>query len=289
MRNLATLHEQVPALSLDAALGCDLGALFDLERSAAVFEHAIACVDDAPVTELLAMLTLFADALATSTLHKVMHALVACAAHDRVPLARRQQVADTLSLVAPADALSVAVDAWLSDPAPERRALAVRALARPRAYDRVPRVARALDDADPDVVVEAAAALGTIGGRDAARALAAPKRRPEVGVRLAISRALARIDDGGRVAREALFERIDDADGDVRLAAIRGLIEHHRLGSLAAELVDDSDPRVRVLVAAHLAGAASDVSEALLQKLARDPDVRVSRAALRTADRREMR
>jgi HEAT repeat protein len=286
VRQLATLPEQVTALSLDAALGCDVIALFDFERSKSVFERALKSVDDTPVTELLAMLTLFADSLASTTVRHVADALVACVALDAVPLARRRQTADVLSLVAPASALDAMLDDWLDSPSSERRGLALRALARPRAFSRVARISRALGDDDVCVAIDAAEALGTIGGREAARALSSTLTTGgALHLRRAVASALARIHDGGSEAREALVALVDDDDPELRLSAVLGLFEHHEPGSLTVELVDDRDPRVRVLVATYLSERASGVDAALLEKLARDPDARVSRAALRRDDR----
>lgn len=279
MQHMLTLTDRTPALSLDAALGCDIGSLFDLKRSTATFERALTSADDAPVTELLSVLALAADSFATSTLRTVTAVLVELASRSQVPLSRRRQIADVLSLVAPVDALDEALRAWLEGADADRRALALRALARPSAHARVPAIACALDDDVDDVAIDAAAALAVVGGREAARSLSTalekttnPRRRDALG------RALARLSDGGREARVALFSLVDDKDKDLRLAAIHGLLEHHEPGSLTEELVCDPDPRVRVVVATRLSRSPDVGARALLEKLASDADPRVSRA-----------
>jgi HEAT repeat protein len=120
----------------------------------------------------------------------------------------------------------------------------------------VPDLVALLGDPSSNVRWRAAEALGRIGGRDAAQALARSVRDEAENVRLAAVTGLVELAADPRTAEPAFIAALGDADKRVRLHAVRGLA---RLGapSRAARRAlegarNDPDEAVRALIEKRL-------------------------------------
>lgn len=143
-------------------------------------------------------------------------------------------LADAFALAAH-PGLSPRLAAWLSDPAPERREIAIRALSRRGALSPAQALA-ATADAEPRVIAAAAAALATTTGPAPSELLWNLAHHSEaVVVEAALQSALARgIDVAVRRARKLLEEGKPDLAGAAMTLAIAGEADDLELLQAAA-------------------------------------------------------
>ncbi|HET7697573.1 MAG TPA: HEAT repeat domain-containing protein [Vicinamibacterales bacterium] len=185
----------------------------------------------------------------------------------------------------------VTVLGWLRGPAVERalarllgqptvRSAVIEAIARREASAGiVDTLVEQLRADDADVRLAAIAALGRIGDRRAAPALAATLDRPRREI-VAAASALARIGDPSSF--EALLPLLSHQDAAVRQAAIGALnsLGHPAMASRVAALLSSPDPRTRES-AVRIAGyfGYPDCVDTLIERCA-DADDAVRRAAV---------
>ncbi|MFJ9593600.1 fumarate reductase/succinate dehydrogenase flavoprotein subunit [Streptomyces virginiae] len=174
----------------------------------------------------------------------------------------------------------VALDPYLADPDPAVRAAAVAALGETVPAGAGPALAARLADSDPGVRAAAAAALRELlevlpGGPELGAGLRAALAVPDPAVRSAALEALRalRLGDAGLYAAA-----LADAEVDVRIHAVRGLVSVDAAAELAAAAGDPAR-EVRVAVARGLA-AVRDPAPAPLDPLLADADPLVRGAAL---------
>ncbi|MFC9814539.1 fumarate reductase/succinate dehydrogenase flavoprotein subunit [Streptomyces virginiae] len=173
-----------------------------------------------------------------------------------------------------------ALHPYLADPDPAVRAAAVAALGETVPAGAGPALAERLADSDPAVRASAAAALRELlevlpGGPELGAGLRAALAVPDPAVRSAALEALRalRLGDAGLYAAA-----LADAEVDVRIHAVRGLVSVDAAAELAAAAGDPARA-VRVAVAKGLA-AVRDPAPAPLDPLLADADPLVRGAAL---------
>lgn len=242
--------------------------------SSRALDRALAEPDDVVLDELLAVLAISAPAMPLATRARVTRVLVE-RAFGRAPLARRARLAEAIAHVGPRALVDRVVGPHLSARARDDRRVAACAIAQPDARHRVRALAPALVD-DEGVLPEVAFALAVVGGHASARVLSRAFTSARVVERRVLVRALARIDDGGRAAEDTLARAMADDDDEVRVSAAHGLSSVARGGRFAALLVEDRDPRVRLLSVRAASRAPADTRRAFLTKLGRDEDPRVA-------------
>lgn len=108
----------------------------------------------------------------------------------------------------------------------------------------------------------------------------------EPALRARIADLLSAADLGSAEVRATLIKWLEDSDGEVRRAAARGLLQYaqqdrRRIQPIAARLLGDPDPRVRVEVAAALLGGDQSLGKAALAAL--EPLLSASEPSLRAA------
>ncbi|MFG2994067.1 fumarate reductase/succinate dehydrogenase flavoprotein subunit [Streptomyces sp. NPDC048257] len=173
-----------------------------------------------------------------------------------------------------------ALSPYLTDPDPAVRAAAVAALGETVPAGAGPALAARLADADPAVRAAAAAALRELvevlpGGPELGAGLRAALAVPDAAVRSAALEALRalRLGEAGLYAAS-----LADADPEVRIHAVRGLVSVDAVPELAAAAADPAR-EVRVAVAKGLASVHAP-APAPLDPLLADPDPLVRGAAL---------
>lgn len=178
------------------------------------------------------------------------------------------QAADTARI---GEQAIVALTAALADRHPHVRINAVRALATFDERAPIPTLADLLRDADQNVAVSAAGALGTLGS--GAVAALAGFVADEAGPVLPRAAALAQLATLDPDAAEPYVTRWADGDRPRRYGAARAMapLGWRRAEGILARLVDDADPRIAVAATEAVAamGAHPDL----------DPD---TRTAIRT-------
>jgi len=157
------------------------------------------------------------------------------------------------------DSAKHALAAALSDDDVLVRQVAVKALAR-IGEAAVPWLVPSLHDADVEVRIDVARALGGLGVRaaGAVSALSQALRDPDVDVRGAAARALDAIGPPAASAIPALVAALSDADFAVRVAALRALVrvaehasaEHARVATDAMLRITVDDPEAKALAQA---------------------------------------
>jgi hypothetical protein len=250
-----------------------------------VLPRLIALLDDRPVPDpelTWALVFLLGSLTGADAANEAMR-LAGSAALDADGMA--EALADALSL-APHPALTPALVPWLSDAAPERRAIAVRALSRRGALG-TPQASAATADRDAGVVAAAAAALATSAGPLESSLLARLARHAdEAVVAAALETALIRRSEVGlRRARELVAEGRPEHAGAAWLVGVAGTAED--LGLLRGAAAAGSAAAVGALGWHGHPEAVSDLLAMLegdLAPAALDALQRITAATLTEAD-----
>lgn len=143
----------------------------------------------------------------------------------------------------------------LNDPDPDVRRECANALGNISLPRSLEPLARALDDQDADVRREAANAIGNLDDvAKAPPALIRATSSPDVDLRRQATDALAEIGDPGGASVQALLARLGDEEKDIRLAAVKGLVDMNVAAAIPGltRALNDRDPEVRQAAAEAL-------------------------------------
>jgi HEAT repeat protein/lysophospholipase L1-like esterase len=184
------------------------------------------------------------------TARAAMPELMAAASDPRPDV--RWRAVWALGRIGPAAAPAVSLlRAALADPDVGWRAAEALGGIGPAAVEAVPDLVARLADASSNMRWRSVEALGRIGGRDAAHALADASRDEAENVRLAAVDGLIEVTAAPPLAEPAFLAALSDADHRVRLHAMRGLRRLGALSPAARHALDtartDPDEGVRVL------------------------------------------
>jgi len=190
---------------------------------AGVFSRLVRSLDDRPIPdpELTWALLFFFGSLAGDDAHDQMLRIARLAPLDSGP-DMVEAVADALALV-PQPAVASDLRPWLSDPSPERRMVALAALARRGALE-TPQVLPLAAEPDPRVAEAAAAALASSKGPIDARVLGSLLRHAEEEVVAAAieSAVIRRLDVGVATARALVVEGRADFAAAAEVLGVTG-------------------------------------------------------------------
>lgn len=206
------------------------------------------------------------EALALLRSREAVEALVWALEHEKSP-DLRWRAALGLSYVGPSELALKALTKALADVSPDVKSAALAAVGRIGGKQAAGLVAPALRDPDPKVRAAAAKALGTARDKAAAAALVAAATDKDVTVRATVIAALAAIPT--RESLEAIARAARDDDRQVRFTAAKVLTGIHLAESYDAllGLVSDADRKIRAEAANALEIARAQQPELLKQVL----------------------